>query len=258
VKNSSPARSQLTARVRIPSSVSMPPPPSPKHLNLAPGTEEYSPKRLDARDTLIVKEKLLTFGSSSSRPASSTSFRSTGTDDLNLIEQLQSRLDAVEYENERLRTSSEIDVGGQLKALQTERQEIIDRSLRLEGEISLLESKLAAQASEIETFYTEKENLTAQVTTSQSEVLASRLAHQQDLDTHAIQLKILREETDSYCRANSENDNIIKSNALVIEQLSADFERVCREFEEERKELGVQIDELRTAGQVSLFTYGCI
>lgn len=259
VKNSSPARSQLTSRVRIPSSVAMPPPPSPKHLlNRAPGTEEDSPKKLDAHDTLINKEKLLTFTSSSSRPASSTSFRSTGTDDLNLIEQLQSRLDAVEYENERLRTSSEVDVGGQLKALQSEREEIIDRSLRLEGEISLLESKLAANASQIETFHTEKESLTAQVTISQDEALASRLARQQDLDTHAIQLKTLREEIDGYGCANSEKDNIIKSNALAIEQLSADFERVCREFEEERKELSTQIDELRTAGQVSLFTYGYI
>ena len=258
VKNSSPARSQLTARLRIPSSVAMPPPSSPKHLlNRAPGTEEDSPKKLDVHDTLIVKEKLLTLTSSSSRPGSSTSFRSTGTDDLNLIEQLQSRLDAAEYENERLRTS-EVDVGGQLKALQSERQEIVDRSLRLEGEISLLESKLAAHASQIETFHTEKQSLTAQVTISQGEALASRLARQQDLDTHAIELKTLREEIDSYGRANSEKDNIIKSNALAIERLSADFERVCREFEEERKELSVQIDELRTAGQVSLFTYGCI
>ena len=254
VKNSSPARSQLTARVRIPSSVAMPPPPSPKHLlSRAPGIEEDSPKKIEVHDALIVKEKPLTITSSSSRPVSSTSFRSTGTDDLNLIEQLQSRLDAVEYENERLRSSSEVDVGGQLKALQSERQEIIDRSLRLEGEISLLESKLATHASQIETFHTEKENLTAQITISQSEALASRLAHQQDLDTHAIQLKTLREEIDRYDRANSEKDNIIKSNALVIEQLSADFERICREFEEERKELGIQVDELRTAGQVSLF-----
>lgn len=259
VKNSSPARSQLTARVRIPSSVAMPPPPSPKHLvNRTPGTEEDSPKKLDIHDTLIVKERHLIRTSSSSRPGSSTSFRSTGTDDLSLIEQLQSRLDAVEYENERLRTSSEVDVGGQLKALQSERQEIIDRSLRLEGEISLLESKLAAHASQIETFHTEKENLTAQVTISQSEALASRLARQQDLDTHAIQLKTLREEIDGYGHAISQKDNVIKSNALVIKQLSGDFERVRREFEEERKELGVQIDELRTAGQVSLFTYGCI
>jgi CAP-Gly domain-containing linker protein 1 len=237
----------------------MPPPPSPKHLlNRAPGTEEDSPRKLAVHDTLIVKEKLLALTSSSSRPESSTSFRSTGTDDLNLIEQLQSRLDAVEYENERLRTSSEVDVGGQLKALQSERQEIIDRSLRLEGEIALLESKLAAHANQIETFHTEKEGLTAQVTISQGEALASQLARQQDLDIHAIQLKTLREEIDSNGRANSQKDNIIKSNALVIEKLSADFERVCREFEEERKELGVQIDELRTAGQVSLFTYGCI
>ena len=239
----------------------MPPPPSPspKHLpNRAPGTEEGSPKKLDGHDTLNVKEKLLNLTSSSSRPGSSTSFRSTGTDDLNLIEQLQSRLDAIEYENERLRTSSEVDVGNQLKALQSERQEIVDRSLRLEGEISLLESKLAAHAGQIETFQTEKEGLTAQVTISQGEALAARLARQQDLDAHAIQLKTLREEVDNYGHANSEKDNIIKSNALVIEQLSVDFERVCREFEEERKELGVQIDELRTAGQVSLFTYSCI
>ena len=166
-------------------------------------------------------------------------------------------MDAVEYENERLRISSEVDVGGQLKALQSERQEIIDRSLCLEAEISLLESKLAAHASQIETFHIEKKSLTAQVTISQGEALASRLARQQDLDTHAIQLKTLREEIDSHSHTISQKDNIIKSNALVIEQLSADFERVCREFEEERKELGVQIDELRTAGQVSLFTCGC-
>ena len=186
------------------------------------------------------------------------SFRSTGMDDLNLIEQLQSRLDAVEYENERLRTASDTDVGRQLKTLQSERQEIIDRSSRLEGEVSLLESKLAAYATQIETFHTEKESLMAQVVTSQGEALALQLARQQDVDTHASQLKILQEEIDNYGRASSQKDDTIKSNASVIEQLSVKFERVCSEFEEERKELGVQIDELRTAGQVGLLRLGCI
>ena len=252
VGGSSSARSQLAGRLRIPSSVAMPPPPSPKHLlKHAPGTEESSLQKLEVHDTLIVKEKLLTLSSPSSRPGSSTSFRSTGTDDLNLIVQLQSRLDAVEYENERLRTASDVDVGGQLKALQSERQEIIDRSLHLEGHISLLESKLAAYTSQIQTFHTEKESLMAQVTISQSEALASRLAREQDLDAHASQLKGLQEEIDNDRRAISQKDNIIESNGLVIEQLSAKYERVCGEFEEERKELGIQIDELRTAGQVS-------
>jgi chromosome segregation ATPase len=230
----------------------MPPPPSPKHLlTRALGTEDNSPKKVEIRDTLVVKEKLLSLTSSSSRPGSSISLRSAGADDLNLIEQLQSRLDAVEYENERLRTASDVDVGGQLKTLQSERQEIIDRSLRLEGEISLLESKLSAHASHIETFHTEKESLMAQVKVSQGEALALRLARQQDLDTHATQLKILQEEIDNYSHVNSQKDDIIKSNALVIEQLSAKFEQVCSEFEEERKELDTQIYELRTAGQVS-------
>ena len=259
VGGSSPARSQLTARVRIPSSVAMPPPPSPKRLlNRAPGTEENPPKILDIHDAHIVEEKFLTHTSSSSRPGSSTSFRSTGTDDLNLIEQLQSRLDAVEYENERLRISSEVDVEGRLKALQSERQDIIDRSLRLEDEISLLESKLAAHANQLGTFHAEKECLTTQVAISQSEALASRLARQQDMEIHASQLKTLQEEIENHSRANSQKDNAIKSNALIIEQLSAKFERVCGEFEEERKQLCTQIDELRTAGQVSLFLYGCI
>jgi hypothetical protein len=253
----SPARIQLTSRARVPSSVTMPPPPSPKcHLNRALGTEENSPKKLDIHDTVIVKERLLTHTSSASRPGSSTSFRSTGTDDSNLIEQLQSRLDAVEYENERLRTSSELDAELQLKALQSERQEIIDRSSRLEGEISLLESKLADQASQIKTLHTEKETMMTQVKISQSEALEARLVRQQDLETHASHLKTLQEEIDNYSRSDSQKDNIIKSNALVIEQLSAKFERVCAEFEEEKKELGIQIDELRTAGQVSLFTSG--
>ena len=157
-----------------------------------------------------------------------------------------------------MRNSSEADVEGQLKALQSERREIIDRSSRLEGEISFLESKLAAHASQIETFHAEKESLMAQVTISQSEALASRLARQQDLETYASQLKVLQEEIDNCSRANSEKDDIIKSNVLDIEQLSAKSERVCCEFEQEKKELGIQIDELRTAGQVSLFTYSCI
>ena len=249
VGGSSPARSQFTARGRIPSAVAMPPPPSPKHLlNRAPSTEENSSKKLEIHD----REKLPILRSSSSRPGSSTSFRSTGTDDLNLIEQLQSRLDAVEYENERLRTASDANVGSQLKILQSERQEIIDRSLHLEGEISLLESKLSAHASQIETLRTEKESLMAQVAKSEGEALATQLAHQQDLDTHGNQLKTLQEVIDNYGHADSQKDNIIKSNALLIEELTAKFERACSEFEEEKKKLGLQIDELRTAGQVSL------
>jgi CAP-Gly domain-containing linker protein 1 len=51
---------------------------------------------------------------------------------------------------------------------------------------------------------------------------------------------------------NSQKDEVISGHSLDIETLRSDLERAYAELEEERKELGAQIDELRIAGQVGL------
>jgi CAP-Gly domain-containing linker protein 1 len=167
----------------------MPPPPSPKlpqqQLNDATTIN-------DVPSTIEVRHK--THVRSYSRPSSSASFRSTATDDVGLVEQLQSRLDALEYENERLRTASEAPPAvdsSQLEQLQSEKQSAIDRATELEANLAGFEQNLKSRDDEVRKLVTQNLKLTTQLNDATSEVQRSLASHEQETQAHHATLTLV-------------------------------------------------------------------
>ncbi|KAJ3492810.1 hypothetical protein NLJ89_g11159 [Agrocybe chaxingu] len=234
--------SMNTPRARVPSAVAMPPPPSPKTSAIQPD------------------KSLPDAAAATSRPSSSASFRSVGTDELNLIEQLQSRLEAAEYENERLRsTTSEPDMTStystELEQLRLEFQESVDQKSSLQERFSLLQLELSSNNAKLESLQAENSRLTMQVTDAQSEIRRSEEDRLQEQQKHLLDLKSLQDKLQQVDSLVLQKDATIESQAKHIERLTSDISHLRADLEEERKELGAQIDELRIAGQETIALY---
>ena len=234
-------------RPRIPSGVAMPPPPSPnlsqQQLNDTTTTIDVPP----ARHKPHVR--------SHSRPSSSTSTRSAATDEVALIEQLQSRLDALEYENERLRTASEVEPAVdsvQIEQLQSEKQYAIDRATELDVKLAGVEQDLKSRDIDLRKLESQNMQLTIQLTDATSEVQRYLASHEQETQAHHASFRSLRDQMLELERFNSQKDAVISAHSSEIGVLRGELESAHSDLEEERKELGAQIDELRIAGQVSL------
>lgn len=177
------------------------------------------------------------------------------TDEVALVEQLQSRLDALEYENERLRTASEVEPAvdsAQSEQLQAEKQHAIDRATALDTKLTELEQDLKSRDMELRKLESQNVQLTMQLNDATSEAQRNLASHEQETQAHNASLKSLRDQMQELERFNSQKDAVISANASDIGVLRGDLERAYSDLEEERKELGAQIDELRVAGQVSL------
>jgi len=228
----------------------MPPPPSPKipqqQLNDVTSAN-------DVPSTIEVRHK--THARSYSRPSSSASIRSAATDEVGLVEQLQSRLDALEYENERLRTASEtqpVEDSFRLEQLQSDKQNAVKRATELEANLAGFEQNLKSREDELQKLVTQNLELTTQLNDATSEVQRSLASHEQEKQAHHAISESLRNQLQELERLNSQKDEKITEHSSDIEALRGDLERSYAELEEERKELGAQIDELRIAGQVGL------
>ncbi|KAF9481560.1 hypothetical protein BDN70DRAFT_876224 [Pholiota conissans] len=246
--------SMSTPRARIPSGIAMPPPPSPKTFH------SISPLPTDSKGTPGQKSANgSTF--SSSRPSSSASHRSTGTDEPSILDQLQSRLEAAEYENERLRTASDLETEAkssaqkELERLRQEQQSELEKYSALETKYAELERRLHTQDTRVETLEEENEKLTAQVEEALTQVEQSAAVHQQDSETRVLEVQALQTKVDEVEGLNKQKNEVNEANSLHIKQLEADLEKAYTDMEEERKELVAQIDELRVAGQETIALY---
>jgi CAP-Gly domain-containing linker protein 1 len=227
----------------------MPPPPSPKISQQLDDTTSAN----SVPSTIEVRHK--THTRSYSRPSSSASIRSVATDEVGLVEQLRSRLDALEYENERLRTASETQPAEdsvRLEQLQSDKQNAINRATELEANLAGFEQNLKLREDELQKLVTQNLELTAQLNDATSEVQRSLASHEQGKQAHHAVLESLRDQLQELERLNSQKDERITEHSSDIETLRGDLERAYAELEEDRKELGAQIDELRIAGQVGL------
>jgi DNA repair exonuclease SbcCD ATPase subunit len=224
----------------------MPPPPSPKLSQLQPNDTSVTD---DVSPAIEIRHK--THMRSYSRPSSSTSFRSAATDEVTLAEQLQSRLDALEYENERLRTASEAEPVVDSVQLQSEKQIAIDRVAELEAKLAGLEQSSQTRDDELQKLEIRNSELTTQLNEATLEVKRSLVNHEQESQAHHATLKSLRDQVQELERLISQKDEVIDGHKSDVATLRSDLARAYADLEEDRKELGAQIDELRIAGQVS-------
>jgi len=252
--------SQNTPRARVSSSVAMPPPPSPKPPQIQPiRFPEASSSHILEIKGKNTQDKGATDGSSgsSSRPGSSVSLRSAGNDGLSILEQLQSRLDAAEYENDRLRAAPDTEGGvisslqlEQLERLQKERQDALERTSYLEAKLPLLEGRLATSLTDLENLRTSHQSLILQLEEKNSEAQRLTATYQLNLQSHTREQQILKERIDELDRSSRQKDENNETQIYTIKELESNFEKLLADVEDERQDLNTQIDELRVAGQV--------
>ncbi|KAJ7045398.1 hypothetical protein C8F04DRAFT_1388040 [Mycena alexandri] len=226
-----------TPRARIPSAVAMPPPASPVTRSISANEEAVS---LSAW--------------TSPRPESASSSRSM------LNDQLQSRIQALEYENERLRATSvppdaDQDASAQLSALQLEYEEAQSRASALEAKLAAAEQSLEERAIHIQ----ELEDARTQVLTSLDEEKAqgeSRLQTlEQQLEESQLLSATLKEAIAAKESAEREGEGKLKAKQAEIASLELQLKRTQTELDEDRLELNGQVDELRQAGQETIALY---
>lgn len=191
-----------------------------------------------------------------SRPGSSASSRSTGHDDLSALEQLRSRLDAVEYENERLRSASEAVMESspsaqhELECLRVEHRETSEKCSSLESKLHDFESRMRAQTTQIETLESNNKALLVQLEQATAEAERSIVTRKVIAHDHSVELEVLQERINELDNQNEQRAITDRTNAAKIEELEQNLAKSQSDVEEDRRELGAQIDELRVAGQV--------
>ncbi|KAG5643612.1 hypothetical protein DXG03_000620 [Asterophora parasitica] len=259
-----------TPRARIPSAIAMPPPASPMSRSVS--MSEYS----DAINGVESDVRGPLFKSVSARSDSVASTRSVGADDRALIEQLQSRIDALEYDNGRLRAlpppaapaapvEAEADAAAvdtdhaahaaQLQAAEQERDDAVSK-------IATLEAALAASKDELEGERTrskslEEENQQAvsalEDQTRHSEIKLTELKVK--LDSQLNLATDVQGKVDAQVTTIQEKEALITAKDGMITSLESKLAAVSAELQDEKEELGLQIDELRSAGQETIALY---
>ena len=182
------------------------------------------------------------------------SVRSLSGDDRSALERLQSRIEALEYDNERLRNSSQLASPHpgdalHLENLSKERDEALGRIAQLEAA-----SSSAIDGVQVQVALLEQKNQEVRLTLETQR-------HDMQCTIDAIQRK-LENETDvvrSLQATIGEKETIIKEKSASVSDLMAEIrcfqlklENLSTELQNEKQDMGAQIDELRMAGQVSI------
>lgn len=194
------------------------------------------------------------------RPASSASVVSNNAEmQLQLqIDRLQARLDASSDENKRLRTSLATTESSlttstiRVDALKQEREQVSSRVSELETLLRTSERTLSERNSTIEALQRAVEESALDIEKVKSDGEARVRDIQSKLDDKDSLVAQLKELVDAKEGLQSENDAVIAAKNAEIAVLEARVQKAYSDLEEERRELGGQVDELRKAGQVSI------
>ncbi|KAF8210105.1 hypothetical protein K438DRAFT_1903746 [Mycena galopus ATCC 62051] len=225
-----------TPRARIPSAIAMPPPASPITRSVSHGESAAW---------------------ASPRPESASSTRSMANDER---DQLQSRIQALEYENQRLRTASvpppaDQDSLAELEMLRAEHEASQSRASELEVQLKAAEQSLEERATQIR----ELENSSSQIAASLNEEKAQGASRietlEQELEQSQLLADTLKETIAVKETAEREGGEKVKAKQAEIVTLELRLKRTQTELDEERAELGAQVDELRQAGQETIALY---
>lgn len=272
--NGTPSKTRAsvsTPKGRLPSPVAMPPPASPS-MTARSGSDRHSGdgdlSDLEQNSRALQNKiaELMNGGARdrSSRPGSSASIppmpgplpsMAQNAQLQNEIERLHARLDAAEDENKRLRVaveSSQSNASSRIEAVTDERDKAKARVTELETSVRTSERVMKEREATIESLERSVKQANADVEKVRSEGEAKvrdTQAMLEDKETLVTQLKSL---IDAKEGEQSENDALLEAKNAEITLLEARVQKAYAELEEERKELGSQVDELRKAGQVTL------
>ncbi|KZT11066.1 uncharacterized protein LAESUDRAFT_693618 [Laetiporus sulphureus 93-53] len=179
----------------------------------------------------------------------------------NQVEILQSRLDAMEDENKRLRTATEKfeaaeqETASRIERISADQKQGAARVVELEAQARNNERTLSERDTTIESLERAAKQTTADIDKIKSEFEARVRDVQSKLDDKEALVTNLKELLEEKEGLQTENDAVVRAKDAEITLLEARVQKAYVELEEERKELGGQVDELRNAGQETIALY---
>lgn len=178
-----------------------------------------------------------------------------------LNDKLQARLDALEDENKRLLASlttaeaSASSLDSRLNAIKQEREQSSSRVTELEASLRASERALNEKESQLESLQRHLEQSARDIEKAKGDGEARIRDLQSKLDDKEALVSQLKELIDAKEGQQSENDAVLAAKNAEIAVLEARVQKAYAELEEERRELGGQVDELRKAGQETIALY---
>lgn len=197
----------------------------------------------------------------SSRPPSVTSIHSVShVAELQAqIDRLQSRVDSLEYENQRLRdvandttTDGVQAASNRAEALQLERDDAMTHISDLESQLKATERSLNERHSKVEYLERNVQQTMADLDRQRNESESRLKDLQAKLEDGEAMVKNLKEAIETKEGLENQSDSLLKAKNAEIALLESRFQKTSADWDQDRKELGGQVDELRQAGQVSL------
>jgi CAP-Gly domain-containing linker protein 1 len=167
------------------------------------------------------------------------------------IDRLQSRLDALEYENERLRSTMDkpnppgLDVSSN-ETQAAEASSLMTRILELEARLQAAESSFDERDSVIDSL----QNTLADSEKQKSEGDRRIAEFETKLAESVTSAKGLSKIIEQKEAKEQELASILNTRKSEIDALEGQVDHLSAQLEDERTELGGQINELRQAGQV--------
>lgn len=195
-----------------------------------------------------------------SRPPSATSIRSAShaAELQTQIDRLQSRVDSLEYENQRLRDAANdtkpdlLQVAStRIEVLQAEHEESTTRISELESQIKTSERSLYERNSKVESLERSIQQALADLDRQRIESDSRLKDLQAKLEDGDVMVKNLKEAIEAKEGLENRNDSLLKAKNAEITLLESRIQKASADWEQDRKELAGQVDELRQAGQVS-------
>jgi CAP-Gly domain-containing linker protein 1 len=193
----------------------------------------------------------------SSRPPSATSIQSAAEMQTQ-IERLQSRVASLDYENQRLRNAAndtkadELQaVSGRIEVLQATNEESMTRISELETHVKTSERSLNERSSKVESLERTIQQTLADLDRQRNESETRLKDLQAKLEDSDAMVKNLKEAIEAKEGLENQNDSVLKAKNAEITLLESRIHKTSADWEQDRKELAGQVDELRQAGQVS-------
>lgn len=269
-----------TPRSRVPSAVAMPPPASPARSASFGSTYSLNddhvegnrpPSSLDlTASSLALQDRIsrLINNSAVSDPSDvypvSSPSQIQSTVDANAIDAYESSISALNARMETLqqeRASLQEVVSSlrsdleQRQATEKDRDSAVATLAETEKELRVMERKLSEKDSKVESLERSNAQTVAESERAKAENEARLNDVQTKLDSNEALVRSLKEAIEAKEGAEHESNTLLKAKNAEINLLEARLEKVSAELDGERKELGLQIDELRQAGQVRDFEF---
>lgn len=162
-------------------------------------------------------------------------------------------MDAAEDESQRLRTRSdgaEREASQRIEALVAERDKHAARVSELEAAARTAERALTERDATMEALQRTADQAARDVDKARADGEARLRDVQSKLDDRDALIVQFKEAVETREGEQSESAAVVKAKNTEIALLEARVEKAYAELEEERRELGAQVDELRRAGQV--------